>query len=336
MEISVVIPTKNRLQDLMRLLLSLEQNDYKRLEVIIVDASDVRMDESQLRTEFPKLKIIYLPSPSSVCVQRNLGIHHAKADWIFVCDDDIEIPRDYLSILVNYVLQHPDAGAICGQILQLENHQWQSNYPLSSKKELLLKFCFGLGIWGPVTCSSRNPIIQWIVSYYRKKGNHLAKSGWPIITHFEGDVIAVPSFTLCAALIKKQWLEISGYDEVLDSHGIGDNYGIALSFPAPGIQVIQSTFAYHYKVPENRIQKPVQYYRRALALDYFIRTNSRLRFVKRRYFLFSLFGNAFIYILKGDHQMRVPALKTFWRALFKRNPYVSASIAGEKVTEFGL
>ena len=100
MELSVVIPTRNRRESLLRLLQSLSSQKYQLKEVIIVDASDQEIDVAELQAMFKSFPIRYLRSIASVCSQRNTGIKTATSEFIFLCDDDIEITDDYLLTLM--------------------------------------------------------------------------------------------------------------------------------------------------------------------------------------------------------------------------------------------
>src|SRR6185295_17891110 len=97
-------------------------------------------------------------------------------------------------------------------------------------------------------------------------------AGWPVITDFSGDFFITPVYGLGASVVGREWLLLSPYEELLDRHGIGDNYGVAMSFPVTGIHVLNNAFVYHHQEPANRLQRPLQYLRRVFALDYFIRT----------------------------------------------------------------
>ncbi len=329
MNISVVIPTRNRKARLLSLLGYLNGSTLLPAEVIIVDSSD----EALLRedyTSFTNLSIIYIRSESSVCIQRNIGIRAASSEWIFLCDDDIEVPVTYLQSIATHIASHPEAGAVSGIVLEKENGIWAADHPLTSKKELLLKYVFGLGIWGEIKCTGFP--VERIKAYYARKGNHISNSGWPVNTHLSNVYWATPVYGLGASVIKKEWLLASPYDEVLDKHGIGDNYGVAAGFPG-NIHVINNAVIYHHHEQGNRLHKPLQYYRRILALDYFRRTKSSLCHVKKSSLLSSLFGNFLIYLLAGDSLMIQPSLKTFWVVLKGTNPYLEAAKRGNKVTE---
>lgn len=332
MDISVVIPTRNRKERLLSLLNNLSKSSFSIKEIIIVDASDEQMQPSEYSTSAGS-SIFYIPSESSVCMQRNIGIKAASSSWIFVCDDDIEVPIDYLAKIAAHISKHPEAGAVSGLVLQRQDENWVDNYAITSSKELLLRYIFKLGVWGEVKCRQSNFLVRKLTDYYQRKGNHISKAGWPVITDFSGTYFTVPVYGLGASVIRRDWLIASPYDETLDKHGIGDNYGVAAGFPAMQVQVLKDAFVYHHQEPANRLQKPLQYYRRALALDYFTRRAKNLQHVRRSWMIWSLLGNVLIYPFSKDKFMFRPALKTLLRIAFRENPYVRAAGRNEKTVE---
>jgi len=331
MQISVVIPTCDRKQRLLSLLHNLDQSSYPVHEVIIVDSGNDKLLPADYGI-FKNISILYLESERSVCIQRNTGIANAGTPWIFLCDDDIEPPADYLAKIVAHIDSHPEAVAVSGVWMQSEKDQWVSEYPVRSTRELAWKYIFQLSIWGKIDCKD-NFISRRLKKYYNRKGNHISKAGWPVITDFSGSFFTTPLYSLGASVIKKEWLERFPYDEVLDSHGIGDNYGVAINFPPNSIHVLNNTFVFHHREPLNRLQKPLQYFRRSLVLDYFIRTNKNLRHVKKICLLWSLKGNLLAFILAGDRKMIRAGFKTLLAVAFKKNPYLKRSFSLKKIAE---
>jgi len=332
MQISVVIPTVDRKIRLLSLLVSLDRSTYPIYEVIIVDSGNDRLapDEYSAIRNFP---IYYISSERSVCIQRNTGIKLAKSEWIFLCDDDIEIPADYLQKLSIHIDNHPGIGALSGLWLQKNGLSWTAGYPETSAKQLLWKYIFRLGIWGPINCSANNILIRKIKQYYQHKGNHITKAGWPVITDLTGDHFFVPVYSLGGSLVKKEWLLNSPFDEVLDRHGIGENYGVIAGFPSAGIHVLNSTCIYHQHETTNRLMQPLQYYRRVLTLDYFIQTKKTQKKIKRRLLLWSLIGNMLSFVFSGNRSMIRAGFKSIWDVLWNKNPYPKAAKNNRKIIE---
>ncbi len=325
--ISVVVPTYNRRESLLRLLKSLDQSTCPLHEVIIVDSGDERISDQECRS-FSNLKIYHIVTEKSVCIQRNAGIKMATGSWIFLCDDDLEVPQDYLENLVDHIEAYPNAGAVSGIVLQKKGNDWVGQYKIISFFDLCARFIFQLSIWGTIENVSNNFLTRCIKNYYERKGNHLSKAGWPVITDFSGEYFKTPVYGLGASLVKKEWLINSPYDEVLDVHGIGDNYGVAVGFPKEGIHVVNKSFVYHHQASENRLSTSVQYFRRVLALHYFIKANSlRISFI---WFLWSLLGNMLMFIFSSQYKMSWAPLKAMCIIVMGRNPYLQGKQSGNK------
>jgi glycosyltransferase involved in cell wall biosynthesis len=330
-EISVVIPTCNRKQRLLSLLSDLNRSTYPLSAVIIVDSGEDRLAPEDCAA-FGNLAIQYLWSERSVCIQRNMGIRMATSPWILLCDDDVEVPAGYAQKLIDHLTANEGTGAVSGLFLQKEKHGWTEQYPLSSAGSLLWTFIFQTGIWGEIEVESGNPLVRKIKQYYQKKGNHISRAGWPVLTQFTGNHFNTPVYSLGAALVKREWLLDSPFDEVLDPHGLGDNYGVTTGLPGKTLAVLPGAFVYHHKEPDNRLKKPLQYYRRVLALDYFAGIRPALK-VRRSWLLWSLFGNLLGFIRGNEADMTRPVLRAIKLIAFGRNPYREAADKGIKVLE---
>lgn len=330
-KITAVIPTCNRKQSLLRLLSSLNESGYLLHNLIIVDSGEDVLHAGDYQ-RFANLNIRYITiTDRSVCIQRNIGIHLADSPWVFLCDDDLDVPREYLDRLVEHIQSHPEAGAVSGVVFQRKGGDWVGQYDVTSSLDLYVRFVFQLSIWGEIKVPSGNFIDRYLLKYYEKKGNHISKAGWPVITDFSGEFVRTPIYGLGASLVKKDWLTLSRYDEVLDSFGIGDNYGVAIGFPPAGIHLLKKAFVYHHRDADNRVRQTSQYYRRVLALDYFLKTRKELQAVRRIWFLWSLAGNILIFLYSRNIQMVRVAIKVFLTVWFGNNPYVEGKTLGGKI-----
>lgn len=327
--ISVVIPTCNRKERLLSLLRNLNSSSYPFTEVIVIDSGEARLCSAELDAH-NKLNIQYYQCEKSVCIQRNMGIKLCRGSWIFLCDDDIKVPSNYIERLVNHVLQFPQTGAVSGLVLQKSKGRWVHKYSINSTALLLWNCIFKLSIWGDIDCK-KNWLTNKIVSHYEKKGNHLTKAGWPVLTNFSGDYFTTPLYGLGASMIKKDWLAISPYDDVLDRHGIGDNFGVATGFPGR-IHVLNNAYVYHHEESSNRLNQPLQYYRRVLALDYFRQMRPQLE-IKKHLLLWSLLGNLLLFMRRRDTRMIYAGYKSIATLLFSKNPYLIARQQDQKRIE---
>ncbi len=90
--VSVVIPTRNRLDALPRALESLKSQTYKFLEVIIVDDASTDDPAGIIASYDQYLKIIYIRNETKqgAARTRNLGLKRAGGKYISLLDDDDE------------------------------------------------------------------------------------------------------------------------------------------------------------------------------------------------------------------------------------------------------
>ncbi|HCR53256.1 MAG TPA: hypothetical protein DIW27_02475 [Cytophagales bacterium] len=323
--ISVVIPTYNRSASLARTIDAINRQTSKPGEVIVIDAGNEHSYREKIALDWAELNVIIVDSEASVCIQRNKGIVLSKYKWIFLCDDDIELPDDYLTTLFKFVSENLECNAVAGLLLQKEGDKWISQYPPTSGFDLIFRFIFQHSIWGNVeSIKARGPLnilLQVLKNNFKKKGNTFTKAGWPSVTQWKGEVWRTSIYSLGANLIRREWLIQSPYDEVLDPGGIGDNYGVALGFPhEKSIYVLSSAYAYHHRDEKNRPEASVIYYRRIMALDYF---NQRYRkgISYKLWLIWSLFGNLILFLIRGNAKMLQATIVAMMKIILSKNPY---------------
>ena len=162
-----------------------------------------------------------------------------------------------------------------------------------------------------------------VAARYQARGQPLSQAGWPVIVEMDAPFFRVPIYTLGASLVKRAWLLASPYDETLESHGLGDNYGVAIGFPGEG--------SMSCRCPGQAPPRPREpaggrgaAERRMFALDYFIRTRQPLAAlgVRPAWFLWSLVGGAYCMARAGSVRWRPRLGKTLWQVVRGRNPYM--------------
>jgi glycosyltransferase involved in cell wall biosynthesis len=327
--ISAVIATRNRCESLCRLLKSLRSQEYQLQEIVIVDSSDTPV-EKEIHHQFPDLPIRYeLSAVISTCCQRNSGIQIAGGSYILLCDDDLEFPPAYVKTLVGILEQDNSIGAITGVCLDLNDEGFfKSSLRPINLPHLLWQTLFQLTVWGDIEQAPSNPLARilhsLLLSFYRHRGNSFSFAGWPLVTQM-GPLFRTSVFSLGGSLIRREWLLQSPFDEILDPYGIGDNYGVALKFPQERpIVVTTDTFVLHHKELTNRLPLHLAYFRRVLALHYFMKTNDRFSLFNRILLLWSLVGNALALAVRRESPLRRATLKAMKLILLGQNPYVCA------------
>lgn len=103
--LSVIIPTRNRPEELRRLLVSLQGQSVLPDEIVIVDASTLAAGDDRLAADFSGLniKIVRTDKPG-LTRQRNLGLTFLDASTGFVCflDDDLVFCEGAMAAMMTF------------------------------------------------------------------------------------------------------------------------------------------------------------------------------------------------------------------------------------------
>jgi GT2 family glycosyltransferase len=111
-QVSIVIPTRNRKEKLIRLIKSILESDYPKdkLEIIVVD--DASQDETyyEVSKKFPTVKVIRNSKRRFLSGSRNIGLMNSKGKYIFFIDDDNLIGKSTITNLVKFMERNPHVG----------------------------------------------------------------------------------------------------------------------------------------------------------------------------------------------------------------------------------
>lgn len=127
MQVSVVIPAYNRVNDMGACLDSIIVQTILPKEVIIVDDSEnneienlieYRDDEFEEKGIF--LRYIKNEREKSLTIARNIGIENAAGDIILFLDSDVILDRDYLKEILNVYKEKPNALGVQGLIQNVQ------------------------------------------------------------------------------------------------------------------------------------------------------------------------------------------------------------------------
>ena len=141
LNLTIVIPTRNRLALLTKTLVSLKKNDFFFREVIIVDSSD-----KEEKKKLNKLKIFFnikiINSTPGISKQRNKGLKNVKKNskYVMFLDDDIIFEKNAITKMYNFLQLNPKHAGI-GFNLIIKNI---NKYAESAKKFKFIKY---LGIY---------------------------------------------------------------------------------------------------------------------------------------------------------------------------------------------
>jgi glycosyltransferase involved in cell wall biosynthesis len=124
MTVSIVIPTRNRDEDLKELLASIRKQTILPIEVIVVDDSDNLRTRNLVEEQnkvFPHQGILlkYLRGNEqnrSISAARNLGAKESTGEVTFFIDDDVILDNRYIEKILEVYNEYPDALGVQGDM----------------------------------------------------------------------------------------------------------------------------------------------------------------------------------------------------------------------------
>ena len=135
--ISIIIPTRNRIHLLIDCIDSILSQSYLPKEIIIVDSSSNGNFSETIKNKFsdekkPMLRYVST-SIANANFQRNLGISMTECDLVTFLDDDTILDQNYLSEINSFFSKYgtQGTGAVSGRILSKQTFKYESFKPFS-------------------------------------------------------------------------------------------------------------------------------------------------------------------------------------------------------------
>lgn len=181
MKVSVIIPTKDRIEDVVECIHSIRKQSILPYEIIVVDASSTDLLEEVIKILVTNSEISYIylkQREKGLTKARNIGIEHAIGDVILFLDDDVILDTKYIQNILQ-IYEDDDMmeiGGVCGVFKKKEYKSWIS----FTKKAFAHFFLIDSPADGKVLSSSFNTTfndlqdvvqVDWLLGYnmsYRK------------------------------------------------------------------------------------------------------------------------------------------------------------------------
>lgn len=112
-KVSVITVNFNQSAITLDLLRSLHSQDYKNLEIIVVDNGSKDNPEKEITEKFKDIIFVRSERNLGFAGGNNLGIKKATGDFLFFLNNDTEIPKRTIKNLVEVLEKYPDTGAVC-------------------------------------------------------------------------------------------------------------------------------------------------------------------------------------------------------------------------------
>lgn len=121
--VSVLIPTRNRYQDLKACLASLKEQTYPQEKISIVVIDNNSIDQTKKMVSHLGLKIIHLKTNLGFAKALNLGAKKIKTKYLLVTNDDVVFAKNYLVKLVTLMEQKPKVAITHGKMYFKNSYQ---------------------------------------------------------------------------------------------------------------------------------------------------------------------------------------------------------------------
>ena len=300
--VSVVIPTYKRKRSLLRLLDTVLNQSLSPHEILIVASGYNVKELEEIQGRDALIKII--DSAPSVCRQRNQGIKASSSKYVLLCDDDIELPPNYIEKLYTYLTENIRVNIVTGiELRELMPGIWEEVRIKTSTSALLYNYIFGLSIWFDLTEMGRTGSIlqNYLSKRFLKRKNGVSKAGWPQLTSFNAPILKTSIYGLGCSMMERDTLIRNPFNENLDQNGIGDNYELAIKVNglSEKIHVLQEVGFKHHKDIANRHEDHKSYFLRCKSLELFLRKLPVFKFSNRLYYVWSLIGNGLRFLFRG-------------------------------------
>lgn len=278
-EVSIVIPTFNRDEDLKDLLCSILGQSKIPREVIVVDDSvnnKTRDLIEQMRNDFSNKEITlrYMRGGSkktkSISRARNLGAAQSTARVIIFIDDDIRLDREYIKEILKIYEENPNALGVGGYITNSREH-------ISSVRSFLA-----------------NLICKIFFRFHREKdGCRVLRSGHVTYPYSINGVIKCEWLSGTNSSYKREVLKNFQWDENLKGFSLFDDvdisYRIHKRYPT-SLYMTPHAKVVHKASPSARIDVRRLIYLEATYHTYFFFKNVRQTLLNRIIFLWSIIG----------------------------------------------
>ncbi|MDN5276157.1 MAG: hypothetical protein PWR01_122 [Clostridiales bacterium] len=139
MKVSLLVPTLGeREAEINRLFQSLENQEYKNFEVIVV--SQANHDKvRRIIDKYKSLEIIHIClNKKGLSYARNRGLERCSGDIVVLSDDDCWYHKNSLKIIVEEFEKNPNLDVLLTQIYDYENNRLYKKY--SNKRKRLRKY----------------------------------------------------------------------------------------------------------------------------------------------------------------------------------------------------
>jgi GT2 family glycosyltransferase len=116
--VSVLIVTWNSATYLDQCLASLDRQEYRDLEIIVIDNASTDSTRDLLRPRESHWRVIYNDKNLGFAAGQNRAMRAARGEWLLCLNPDVMLAPDFVARLVAAGSALPEAGSVCGKLLR--------------------------------------------------------------------------------------------------------------------------------------------------------------------------------------------------------------------------
>jgi len=143
--VSIITVNYNQAEVTCALLESIRQQDYRSVEVIVVDNGSLEDPELLLATRYPEARYVHSEYNLGFAGGNNLGCVEATGEYLFFVNNDAELTTGCLDQLVELLEKVPDIGIVSPLICY---------FPLDGQQQDVIQYA-GMTALHPVTARNR-------------------------------------------------------------------------------------------------------------------------------------------------------------------------------------
>jgi GT2 family glycosyltransferase len=116
--VSVTIVTWNSAAHLRECLASIRRQDFRDIEVVLLDNASSDATRDILRAEEQRCRVIYKQENTGFAAGQNEAMRAAQGEFILCLNPDVVLREDFVTQLISAAHAYPDAGGFCGKLFR--------------------------------------------------------------------------------------------------------------------------------------------------------------------------------------------------------------------------
>lgn len=110
--VSVIVPTYNRPEQVLRCLEAVSRLDYEPYEIVVVDSGSTDDTVARVAGSYPDVKLVQLDDNVGASGSRNAGMRNAEGVYFYFIDSDVLVEPNALSALVKVAEDDERVGVV--------------------------------------------------------------------------------------------------------------------------------------------------------------------------------------------------------------------------------